>query len=52
MLNRENGHLCGDEDGKEVHTAAAETKGLRAGLSESETGQLEALLIRLRDNVS
>ena len=25
---------------------------LRAGLSESETGQLEALLIRLRDNVS
>ena len=79
MLNRENGHSRGDENGKKVHTAAAENAGpsirpwppvmssrpvsglsrivrylepLRAGLSESETGQLEALLTRLRDNVS
>jgi hypothetical protein len=32
--------------------AMAFDQRLRAGLSESETGQLEALLVRLRDNVS
>ena len=32
--------------------AMAFDRRLRAGLSESETGQLEALLTRLRDNVS
>jgi hypothetical protein len=32
--------------------AAGAATAVRAGLSESETGQLEALLTRLRDNVS